>query len=264
MAPVAPRPAVAVVGRRAGRDGMAEVVRPEAVRAQGTEAQGAGASAPESVSAVIVDWGGVLTQSFDEAIEVWAAAEGVDSGEFHAALGRLLGPGARPGTEPNVFHRVERGEMPVAEFEAALAALVHRPDGSHPPAEGLVQRMFAHFTEDAAMTGLLRRLRAAGVPVALLSNSWGHRYDRTGWDGLFDAVVISCEVGMRKPEPEIFHHTARQLGLGPGECVFVDDLGRNVRAAQALGMAAVHHRTAAETGEALMSLLRLADRPATR
>lgn len=208
-----------------------------------------------SVSAVIVDWGGVLTQSFDEAIAVWAAAEGVAAGEFGAVLGRLLGPDAVPDGGPNPFHRVERGELPVADFESALAALLRRTDGASVPAEGLVQRMFAPFAMDPAMTGLLRRVRGAGVPVALLSNSWGHRYDREGWEDLFDAVVISCEVGMRKPEPEIFRHTAGLLGRRPQECVFVDDLGRNVRAASALGMATVHHRAAAETEDALVRQL---------
>ncbi|MER6998118.1 HAD family phosphatase [Streptomyces sp. NPDC000410] len=215
-----------------------------------------------SASAVIVDWGGVLTQSFDEAIAVWAASEGVEAAEFHAVLGRLLGPDAVPGGGPNLFHRVERGEMPVADFESALAALLRRTDGTPPPADGLLQRMFAPFALEPAMAALLRRLRGAGVPVALLSNSWGHRYDREGWDELFDEVVISCEVGMRKPEPEIFRHTARLLGRRSEECVFVDDLGRNVRAARALGMAAVHHRTAAETADALAPLLRTAGRQA--
>ncbi|MEU5345594.1 MULTISPECIES: HAD family phosphatase [unclassified Streptomyces] len=222
----------------------------------------AGETGFASASAVIVDWGGVLTQPFDEAIALWAAAEGVDPGEFGAVLGRLLGPDAKPGGGPNPFHRVERGDMPVAAFESALAALVRRTDGTSPPADGLVQRMFAHFAMEPAMAGLLRRVRGAGVPVALLSNSWGHRYDRDGWDELFDAVVISCEVGMRKPEPEIFRHTARQLDRRPEECVFVDDLGRNVRAARALGMTAVHHRTAAETAEALTPLLRVSGRTA--
>ncbi|MGW8884022.1 HAD family hydrolase [Streptomyces sp. NPDC055749] len=206
-------------------------------------------------TALIVDWGGVLTQPFSEAIDVWAAGEGVAAGEFDAVLGRLLGPGAVADGRPNPFHRVERGELSVADFESSLAALLRRTDGTPVPAAGLVQRMFAPFTMDPVMTGLLRRVRDAGVPVALLSNSWGHRYDREGWDELFDAVVISGEVGMRKPEPEIFRHTARLLGRRPEECVFVDDLGRNVRAASALGMATVHHRTAAETEGALVRQL---------
>ncbi|MGW0118719.1 HAD family hydrolase [Streptomyces sp. NPDC003327] len=214
------------------------------------------------VSGIVVDWGGVLTRSFADGIAAWAAAEGVDAAEFHAALGRLVGPGAEPGPVARRFHLVERGELPVTEFEATLAGLVRRPDGTHPVAAGLVERMFAPFTDEPAMVELLRAVRGAGQKVALLSNSWGHTYDRRAWDGLFDAVVISCEVGMRKPEPEIFRHTARLLDLPLDACVLVDDLGRNVRAAEELGMAAVHHRTARETGLALASLLPEAGRRA--
>lgn len=209
-----------------------------------------------TASAVIIDWGGVLTQPFRDGIAPWAAEEAVDAGEFLALLARLLGPGAEPSHEAGLFHRVERGDLPVADFEAALAALIRRTDGSHPPAEGLVRRMFAHFTVAPEMAGLLRRLRAAGIPVALLSNSWGHTYDRRDWDELFDAVVISCDVGLRKPEPEIYRHTAGLLGRDPQDCVFVDDLGSNVRAAEALGMTGVQHRSPGETETALTPLLR--------
>ncbi|MGW0737769.1 HAD family hydrolase [Streptomyces sp. NPDC002851] len=209
-----------------------------------------------TASAVIIDWGGVLTQPFREGIAPWAAAEAVDAEEFHALLGRLLGPGAEASREAGLFHQVERGDLPVADFEAALAGLIRRTDGTHPVAQGLVQRMFAHFSVAPEMAGLLRGLRGAGIPVALLSNSWGHTYDRRGWTELFDAVVISCEVGMRKPEPEIFRHTAGLLGRDPEDCVFVDDLGSNVRAAQALGMTGVQHRTPTETETALTPLLR--------
>ncbi|MEU8540513.1 HAD family phosphatase [Streptomyces sp. NPDC048717] len=215
------------------------------------------------VSGIVVDWGGVLTPSFADGIAAWAADEGVDAEEFHAALGRLLGPGAPSGDPAALrFRQVERGELPVAVFEETLAALVRRPDGSHPEAKGLVERMFASFTEEPAMTGLLRALRGAGLKVALLSNSWGHTYDRRGWDGLFDTVVISCEVGLRKPEPEIFRHTARLLDCPLGGCVLVDDLGRNIRAARELGMAGIHHSAPRETAHALADLLAPAGRRA--
>jgi HAD superfamily hydrolase (TIGR01509 family) len=71
------------------------------------------------------------------------------------------------------------------------------------------------------------------------------------WDGLFDAVVISGEVGMRKPEPEIFRYACERLDLAPAECVMVDDLPHNVAGAVAVGMVAVHHRSYAETAAEL-------------
>ena len=59
---------------------------------------------------------------------------------------------------------------------------------------------------------------------------------------LFDDIVVSAEVGMAKPRPEIFRLAADRLGLAPDACVFVDDWDKNVDAARAAGMQAVLHR----------------------
>lgn len=144
-------------------------------------------------------------------------------------------------------HRLERGEISVPDFEHELAgALATR--GSVVPAEGLLSRMLAGLASlDDDMVGLVRRARARGIRTALLSNSWGDHYPEELWNGLFDAVVISGRVGMRKPEPEIFRYTCDELGLPPARCVMVDDLPHNVRGAVAVGMVAVLHRTFAET-----------------
>jgi HAD superfamily hydrolase (TIGR01509 family) len=66
--------------------------------------------------------------------------------------------------------------------------------------------------------------------------------------------VISGEVGMRKPEAEIYLHAARVLGVAPAACVFVDDLGPNVRAAVAVGMIGVRHRDVQTTIEELAAI----------
>jgi epoxide hydrolase-like predicted phosphatase len=77
----------------------------------------------------------------------------------------------------------------------------------------------------------------------MLSNSWGEdRYDRAQLETLFDAWVISGEVGLRKPDPAIYELAAERLGLAPSACVFVDDLPGNLKPARALGMATVVHR----------------------
>ncbi len=91
----------------------------------------------------------------------------------------------------------------------------------------------------------------------MLSNSWGEdRYDSAMLAELFDAWVISGEVGLRKPDPAIYELAAERLGLAPDACVFVDDLPGNLKPALALGMATVLHRgdaaaTLAEAGEHL-------------
>jgi epoxide hydrolase-like predicted phosphatase len=102
---------------------------------------------------------------------------------------------------------------------------------------------------------VLRQAKAAGLSTALLSNSWGLDYPREQWDELFDVVVISGEVGMRKPEARIYQLAAERLGVAPEACVFVDDLAPNIRGAQAVGMVGVHHVTPQQTIEELEALL---------
>jgi epoxide hydrolase-like predicted phosphatase len=191
--------------------------------------------------ALLVDWGGVLTTSLGDTFERWADEDGIDYPHYRSLMAELLGPEAGLEAGINPIHALERGEMELADFEALLAARLRRTDGAPVPAEGLIARMFNRFTHAPDMNGLVRRAHASGIRTALLSNSWGNTYPRDGWSEMFDHVVISGEVGMRKPEPDIYLHTARLVGVDPGACVFVDDLAINVRAAIGLGMAGVHH-----------------------
>jgi epoxide hydrolase-like predicted phosphatase len=109
---------------------------------------------------------------------------------------------------------------------------------------------------DEAMLDAVRRARAGGIRTGLISNSWGRgRYDRDTFGELFDGVVISGEVGIRKPDPAIYELGARAIDLDPATCVFVDDLPGNLKPARALGMATVLHRDAAETIPELEGLL---------
>ena len=123
-------------------------------------------------------------------------------------------------------------------------------------AAGLIDRLFAGSGPDELMLKGVRRARAGGVRTGLVSNSWGtRRYPREVLAELFDGVVISGEVGIRKPAPEIYALGARSIGLDPEACVFVDDLPFNLIPAAELGMATVHHRTAEETLDELERLL---------
>ena len=72
---------------------------------------------------------------------------------------------------------------------------------------------------------------------------------------MFDGVVISGEVGVRKPTPEIYERGARSIGLAPTQCVFVDDLTFNLDPARELGMATVHHVETRQTLDMLERLL---------
>jgi putative hydrolase of the HAD superfamily len=116
--------------------------------------------------------------------------------------------------------------------------------------------MFAASERVPAMYGAIRAVRGAGLRTGLLSNSWGPGdYPLDDFPGLFDAVVISGEVGMRKPEEAIFLHAADALGLAPAECVFIDDMEANVAAATDCGMTALLHTEAVVTVAALEDLL---------
>ncbi|MEP7191596.1 MAG: HAD family phosphatase [Actinomycetota bacterium] len=197
---------------------------------------------------LIVDWGGVLTMPIHAAIERWLEATGVNHNHYGEVVRRWVEP--LPG-ESSPVHRLERGELAVEDFERLLSAALAR-EGSPVEAQGLIGRMFADLAiYEESMTSLVTRARAAGVRTALLSNSWGNEYDRSDWQEMFDAVVISGEVGMRKPEPAIFELALGRIGLPADECVFVDDMAHNIAAAQQAGLAGIVHRTFDQTAAEL-------------
>ncbi len=200
---------------------------------------------------LIVDWGGVLTMPIHTAIGSWLKATGVDHNHYGAVIRRWVEP--LPG-EISPVHRLERGELAVEEFEHLLSAALEH-EGSTVEAHGLIGKMFADLAiyEDS-MTSLVTRAHAAGIRTALLSNSWGNEYDRRDWHEMFDAVVISGEVGMRKPEREIFELSLDRIGLPAGECVFIDDMPHNVAAAAQGGLVGIVHRTFEETASELEAL----------
>lgn len=203
---------------------------------------------------LIVDWGGVLTSGVREAMVDWAVEEGVERHVLRSVLGQWLGPEYALEAKLNPIHALERGEMSVPDFEAHLAEAFERAGASPLRQEGLLGRMFSYFKRAPAMNGLMWRAKRAGVATALLSNSWGNAYPRDGWDDIFDVVVISGEVGIRKPEPAIFRLTCERLGVPARECVFVDDMAANVAAAEELGMAGVIHQDYAATAATLSAL----------
>lgn len=191
---------------------------------------------------IIIDWGGVLTSPLKPSIDGWLTGEGIDAAGYRRVMKGWVDGAYKLNGLANPIHALERGEVDPADFERALAAELRRVDGSAVPAEGLLRRMFAGFEPVQPMYAMLRKARAAGLRTCLLSNSWGNRYPTELFDELFDATVISAEVGMRKPEERIFRHTVELFGEEPEACVFIDDIVHNVEAAQALGIGGIHHR----------------------
>lgn len=203
---------------------------------------------------LIVDFYGVLTDGIDPAMRAWSELDDVDYSQFQSVMADWLGDFAGFQARFNPVHALERGEIEIPDFESAMAARLVTREGGPVRAEGLVARMLGRFTHAHDMAGLVRRAKAAGIATALLSNSWGDQYVRDGWQDMFDVVVISGEVGMRKPEARIFEHTLLRLGLPASSCVLVDDHQTNVRAASALGIIGVLHRDYRSTAEELEAL----------
>jgi epoxide hydrolase-like predicted phosphatase len=204
--------------------------------------------------ALLVDWGGVLTEPLEDAMRAWAEVDGIDFEHYVGVMRSWLGDHHSDLAVTNPVAALERGEIEVPEFEQELARRLSAVTGTQLRADGLLQRMFDRFENAPAMSALVLRARHAGLRTGLLSNSWGNTYPREGWDDMFDAIVISGEVGMRKPEPEIFAHALDLLDVAPHETVFVDDLRPNVEAAAALGLVGVHHTSYDETVTELEAL----------
>ncbi len=108
------------------------------------------------------------------------------------------------------------------------------------------------------MLAALSAVRKAGLKTAMLSNSWSlDHYPRNVLDPLLDVVVISGEVGLRKPDPEIYALTTSKLGVEADRCVFVDDHPGHLETAREVGMTTVLHKTPTETLEELTQLLKV-------
>jgi len=215
--------------------------------------------------AVITDWGGVLTPPIPQLVRAWADADQINWEAYISVVTPWLTAAYDVNGPPNPVHALERGECTPAEFERLLAQRLVRIDGGPVHADGLLTRMLAVGQPIEAMYDLIRGLRANGLRTALLSNSWGDSgYLRADFPSLFDAVIISHEVGMRKPEARIFAYTAQILGVPPADCVFIDDIAANIAAAEAAGMTGIHHADPATTAARLAELLAASNTPGTK
>jgi putative hydrolase of the HAD superfamily len=193
---------------------------------------------------LLVDFGGVLTSNVFGSFADFCRAEGLEAGTVRDRF--LNDPSAR-----ELLERLEVGQITEAEFEPPFAQLLGV--STH---IGLIDRLFSGMRADDVMVEAVVAAKRAGVRTGLLSNSWGEdRYDRSRFGDLFDTLVISGEVGLRKPDPAIYALACERLERAPERCVFVDDLPGNLKPARALGMTTVLHRDAATTIGELEPLL---------
>lgn len=187
---------------------------------------------------VLIDFVGTLTRPIPEAMASFGATINVAPERLRdAVLSHYHGP---------LVADLECGRLSAADFEPQLVAGLTDDDGQPVPADGFLIGMYEHFTPDPDMLAVTRELQAAGVRTGLLSNAWGFEaYDLVR--DAFDVTVISTEVGVRKPEPEIFAHAIAAMDLPAGEIVFVDDFDFNIEAGERAGLRGLHHTSPADT-----------------
>ena len=187
--------------------------------------------------ALLIDWGGVLTTSMMGSFDAFGRREGVD-----VRTAFRDDPAAR-----EALIELETGRIDIASFEARLGAAL-----GVDPAQ-LARRLTQDVRPDVEMLDAVKAFHDRGVPTALVSNSW--REDDYDVDDSFDEIVLSGSIGIRKPDPRIYVLAVERLGVAPEDCVFVDDLGGNLKPAKALGMTTIRHTSASSTIPQLERLL---------
>ncbi len=212
------------------------------------------ATTSSDISAVIFDFGGVIITPITRQIGMIAEGLGRTTAEVHHVM---MGPQFESGDHP--WHRLERGEIAMEVLQgmlepiAAAAGMTFRGDE--------VEKILAPgmYEVNTIVLEKIAELRGRGYKTALLSNSIREFRPKLEEDvppHLFDAYIDSSHVGMRKPEPEIFHHTMRALSLDdPSRAVFLDDFAGNLAGAQAVGLRTIHVKNPREALDELEGLL---------
>jgi putative hydrolase of the HAD superfamily len=205
------------------------------------------------IRALISDFGGVLTTPLSRGFLAYQEEAGISLEELGLAMARA---GEAHGEHP--LFALERGEIAEAEFARRLEEQL---DGRFDLGR-LRELYFERLEPNETMIRYVAQLRARGLRTALLTNNvreweplWRGKLPQL--DRIFELVVDSAFVGLRKPDPEIYELTVERLGgdLRAGECLFVDDLEVNCETARALGMTAVRFQTAKQAIAELDSAL---------
>jgi len=191
------------------------------------------------IRAVVSDFGGVLTTPLVNSFVAYQRESGIAFEELGTAMARAA---AAHGGEHPLFE-LEKGLISEAEFIGRLEAELGRKMGS------FREKYFEHLHPNEPMIEYMRELKSRGFRMAMLTNNvreWEQhwRAKLPDIDEIFEVVVDSAFVGMRKPEPEIYELTLERMGDGvrAEECMFLDDIEANCEAAAALGMHAVRFR----------------------
>jgi putative hydrolase of the HAD superfamily len=188
------------------------------------------------IDAVIFDFSGVMVGSAFDAMTVVSPDHPVDE-----LLELLLGPYHEDTDHP--WHRVERGEISILDWVVWVQA--EAETRGIPIDLSQMRHMMQALAPHERMVERCREIRGQGLKTALLTNNVregsGTWREVLALDELFDVVVDSSEVGMRKPNVDIYHLTLEQLGgIAPERAVFLDDAPGNVEGARLAGLHAIH------------------------
>ncbi len=204
--------------------------------------------------AVISDFGGVLTSPLSVGFMAFQEASGVTL----EALGIAMARAAEEHDGEHPLFELEKGAITEIEFRDRVNAHLERSFDL----EALRTAYFDHMHTNQPVVDYLRELRGRGLRMALLTNNvreweplWRPKLPEI--DEIFEVVVDSAFVGMRKPDPAIYELTVERLGDGLRceECLFLDDLEINCEGARALGMSAVQFVDAEQAIPALEAVL---------
>lgn len=206
------------------------------------------------IEVVVSDFGGVLTTPLMQAFAAVQEDSGIPWEQFGAGMARAA---ELAGTQP--LFELERGAISEAEFVHQLDAGMSEVLGREVTLHGFGEKLFAALHPNEQLIAFMRTLHGRGYRMAILTNNvreWEARWRAMlPIDEIFELVVDSAFVGMRKPEPEIYELLLKQLGVEAATTVFIDDLEVNCDAARALGMNAVHFQSNEQTIAEVEALL---------
>ena len=206
------------------------------------------------IRAIVSDFGGVLTTPLAGSFQGFADRSGIDLETMGQALAALH---ERDGLHP--LHELECGRMTETAFVESLRASLSERLGRDVELASLADTLWEGLFANDAMIAFMASLREAGYRMALLTNNvreWELRWRSLApIDDIFELVVDSAFVGVRKPDPKIYELTVTGLGVPAGECLFVDDIKVNCDAARAAGMSAVVFRDTEQTIDEMRAIL---------
>jgi putative hydrolase of the HAD superfamily len=180
--------------------------------------------------AVCFDLGGVVFDSPFEALTELEAERGLEPGSINGVI-----------VAGEAWAANERGEIPYDEFIDRFD-LELTTAGLDVGAADLMARIRTKLRPRPAMLRAIERIREAGLLAAAITNNWRESDGSTTGGNLvarFDVFVESATSGLHKPDPAIYDLALDLLGVEPDEAVFLDDIGRNLKSARALGMATI-------------------------